>query len=555
MRPLTRGQIVLLGALLLAGCATLPEIGPPAEVDDPQAGTLTIGRSYAVRIRYEDLRYTGSARYEWPDGRRYEGAWRDGRPDGRGVETRTDGGRYAGEWRAGERHGFGTLTHTDGSRYQGEFHEGQRVGAGILEGPAGRYSGEWHADLPHGRGRFEYADSSTYEGEWADGRRQGYGRFTRPGASSTYEGDWQNDLPHGFGRMSDRQGYSYDGRFASGRRNGYGVLDLGEGVGYAGMWRADRRFGFGRESRPDGSRYEGEWRDDRRHGTGIDQHPDGSFHEGAFEYGRPLGPGRRRSSEGTEIAGIWNGDAVTNGFLTLPDGGEFAGALYDVRQTRVAPPFLDWLEGQAASGSAQAALLLGDAHRLFEEPAPDPLAAARWYRFAAERGSADAAFRLAEVLASTDGVTDEVLALLTTAAGRGHGGAATRLGTLHQTGGPVARDPVAARSYYETGMRAGDLVARNNLAWLLATSPERDVRDGALALRLVRPLALLYDQWTYIDTLAAAYAELGDFESATAMQRRAIALAATEVSPETVAQMHARLSLYEGTPPRPFREH
>ncbi len=56
----------------------------------------------------------------------------------------------------------------------------------------------------------------------------------------------------------------------------------------------------------------------------------------------------------------------------------------------------------------------------------------------------------------------------------------------------------------------------NNLAWVLATSPTEEVRDGKRAVTLATEACELtdYKQAHILSTLAAAYAETGDFESA-----------------------------------------
>jgi hypothetical protein len=62
----------------------------------------------------------------------------------------------------------------------------------------------------------------------------------------------------------------------------------------------------------------------------------------------------------------------------------------------------------------------------------------------------------------------------------------------------------------------------NNHAWLLATASSADLRDGAKAVRLMQNLFdQIEAQGFMIDTMAAAYAEAGNFDAAIAEQQRA----------------------------------
>jgi tetratricopeptide (TPR) repeat protein len=69
--------------------------------------------------------------------------------------------------------------------------------------------------------------------------------------------------------------------------------------------------------------------------------------------------------------------------------------------------------------------------------------------------------------------------------------------------------------------------ALNNLAWMLATSKEPGVRDGAQAVQLAERACALtqYQKTVCIDTLVAAYAEAGRFDDAIATAQKARTLA------------------------------
>jgi tetratricopeptide (TPR) repeat protein len=95
--------------------------------------------------------------------------------------------------------------------------------------------------------------------------------------------------------------------------------------------------------------------------------------------------------------------------------------------------------------------------------------------------------------------------------------------------------------------------AQNDLAYLLATCSEASVRDGKRAVKLALEACELADWQDYrmLDTLAAAYAEAGDFETAIAMQDKAIEMLEGVVD-SLSNEFRARRKLYERK--TPYRE-
>ncbi|MBN1341387.1 MAG: tetratricopeptide repeat protein [Phycisphaerae bacterium] len=72
-----------------------------------------------------------------------------------------------------------------------------------------------------------------------------------------------------------------------------------------------------------------------------------------------------------------------------------------------------------------------------------------------------------------------------------------------------------------------DLEMMNNLAYVLATCSNDDIRNGREALELALRVCekSRYQRVGYLDTLAAAYAEVGDFENAVRIMEQAIEIA------------------------------
>jgi tetratricopeptide (TPR) repeat protein len=93
----------------------------------------------------------------------------------------------------------------------------------------------------------------------------------------------------------------------------------------------------------------------------------------------------------------------------------------------------------------------------------------------------------------------------------------------------------------------------NNLAWLLATDPEPEMRDGKDAVRWAKQAceAVQYKEIQLIDTLAAAYAEAGDFRRAVTLARKCLAEAERDGQTQSIEVFRNRMKLYESG--RPYR--
>ena len=97
----------------------------------------------------------------------------------------------------------------------------------------------------------------------------------------------------------------------------------------------------------------------------------------------------------------------------------------------------------------------------------------------------------------------------------------------------------------------GEARLQRRLAWLLATSPDEGVRDGAEALVLARRAAQGPGDPRTLETLAAAFAENGDFPEAVGAATRAKALLLKAGNPAAARQLEERLGLYRDR--RPYR--
>ncbi|MGD0351088.1 MAG: tetratricopeptide repeat protein [Verrucomicrobiota bacterium] len=93
---------------------------------------------------------------------------------------------------------------------------------------------------------------------------------------------------------------------------------------------------------------------------------------------------------------------------------------------------------------------------------------------------------------------------------------------------------------------AHDPAVNNNVAWSLATSPEKTNRNGALAVKLAEGACRRthYQVTIMVGTLAAAYAEAGRFEKAISTAQKACVLASQSGDQKLLKKNRELLGLY-----------
>ncbi|MCA9211463.1 MAG: tetratricopeptide repeat protein [Planctomycetales bacterium] len=105
----------------------------------------------------------------------------------------------------------------------------------------------------------------------------------------------------------------------------------------------------------------------------------------------------------------------------------------------------------------------------------------------------------------------------------------------------------AIQTYRHTvELQPGMTLAANNLAWILATHPQAENRNGTEAVKWADHVCkqTKYGSPAFLDTLACAYAETGDFKKATAAASKAIKILTTNGQSDQAASIQARLELF-----------
>ncbi len=130
--------------------------------------------------------------------------------------------------------------------------------------------------------------------------------------------------------------------------------------------------------------------------------------------------------------------------------------------------------------------------------------------------------------------------------------ARNNLGVALQTRSSI--DAAMARFQRALQLKPDDVDAQNNLAWLRATCPATSLRNGAAAIEHAQRANQICGgrRADVLNTLAAAYAEAGQFPQALATARKALELATQQNRQAWVDVLRSRIALYEAG--KPYRQ-
>jgi len=108
----------------------------------------------------------------------------------------------------------------------------------------------------------------------------------------------------------------------------------------------------------------------------------------------------------------------------------------------------------------------------------------------------------------------------------------------------------AIEDYLEAIRLNPSLSFQKDLAWIYATCPEEQYRNGEEAIQYAKKACEItgWHSWDSLDVLAAAYAETGDFANAIRWQKKTLDLAPPKEKPPC----QERLDLYRSK--KPFRD-
>ncbi len=177
--------------------------------------------------------------------------------------------------------------------------------------------------------------------------------------------------------------------------------------------------------------------------------------------------------------------------------------------------YVDELILRAENDDAHAQYSLAELYLHQDNPDRDLYKAVYWFEKSAENGNSDAALELGQFYSAGSAGLEKNCEL------------------------SVYWSTKATKSYNSS-------VAWNNIAWVLATCPDDSFIDAKRALKIMQDHGNESNQLSGVmDTLAAVYAQLGDFTKAVSLQETAILLIKNENNIQRINSMKSRLEKYK----------
>jgi hypothetical protein len=132
--------------------------------------------------------------YNFANGNKYLGEFKDRKPNGQGTYTFANGNKYVGQFKDGKRNGQFIVSFASGDKYVGEFKDDKIDGQGRYSFANGnKYVGEFKDDKPNGHGTYSFASGNKYVGQFKDEKRSGLGTLYSRNGAIAQDGIWAED--------------------------------------------------------------------------------------------------------------------------------------------------------------------------------------------------------------------------------------------------------------------------------------------------------------------------------------------------------------------------
>ena len=136
------------------------------------------------------------------------------------------------------------VAHDNGDRYEGKYKNGLREGKGIYYFSTGdRYEGEYKNDKREGKGIYYYKNGNIYKGEWKNNAFEGRGIYYYH-TGNRYEGEYKNSLKEGKGIYYFNNGNRYEGEFKNNKMEGKGIYYYNNGNREMGNYLNGNKIGM-----------------------------------------------------------------------------------------------------------------------------------------------------------------------------------------------------------------------------------------------------------------------------------------------------------------------